>query len=48
MKPTRTQIKYARDLMEKLGYNPDEYDFDTMTKEDVSELITELKDEYEG
>jgi len=48
MKPTRTQINYARDLIRKLGYNEDEYDFDTMTKAEVSELIAELKDEYEG
>jgi len=48
MKPTQKQIQYAKDLLRKLGYDLDDYDFDKMTKTEVSELITELKDEYEG
>lgn len=46
MKPTAAQIKYAKDLLKKLGYDLDNYDFDTMTKEEISELITELKNEW--
>ena len=46
MKPTASQIKYATDLLRKLGYDIDDYDFDRMTKQEVSELIAELKDEY--
>ena len=48
MKPTASQIKYATDLLRKLGYDVADYDFDNMTKQEVSELIDELKDEYEG
>lgn len=48
MKPTMAQIKYATDLLRKLGYDVADYDFDKMTKAEVSELITELKDEWEG
>ena len=48
MKPTMEQIKYATDLLRKLGYDIADYDFDKMTKREVSELIDELKDEYGG
>ena len=48
MKPTASQIKYATDLLRKLGYDVADYDIDKMTKQEVSELIDELKDEYEG
>lgn len=48
MKPTMAQIKYATDLLRKLGYDVADYDFDKMTKAEVSKLIDELKDEYEG
>lgn len=47
-KPTSAQIDYATDLIEKLGYDIDDYDFDAMTSADASELIQELKDELEG
>lgn len=46
MEPTMAQIKYATDLLTKLGYDPEEYDFDRMDREEVSELISELKDEW--
>ena len=46
--PTASQIKYATDLLKKLGYDVADYDFDKMTKAEVSELIDELKDEWEG
>ena len=48
MKPTTAQIKYATDLLRKLGYDVADYDFDKMTKQEVSELIDELKNEWEG
>jgi hypothetical protein len=48
MKATMEQIKYATDLLRKLGYDVADYDFEKMTREEVSELIDELKDEYEG
>ena len=48
MKPTWKQISYAKALLRKLGYDADDYDFENMTKEEVSELIDELKDEWEG
>ena len=48
MKPIMEQIKYATDLLRKLGYDVADYDFEKMTRAEVSDLITELKDEYEG
>jgi len=46
MEPTKAQIDYAKDLMEKLGYDEEDYDFDRMTRAEVSELIDELKEEW--
>ncbi len=46
--PTKAQIDYAKDLMAKLGYDEYDYDLDTMTATEVSELITDLKEEWEG
>ena len=48
MKATMEQIKYATDLLRKLGYDVADYDFEKMTRAEVSDLIDELKDEYEG
>ena len=47
-KPTRKQIEYAADLLDKLGYNKEEYGIENMTRTELSELISELKDEWEG
>jgi len=47
-KPTSEQTGYATDLLKKLGYDVDDYDFDGMTKDEVSELIDELEDEWWG
>ena len=47
-RPTRKQIEYAADLLDKLGYDKEEYGLENMTQEDLSELISELKDEWEG
>lgn len=44
-RPTQPMIDYATDLLEQLGYDPDEYDFDKMSYERVAELIDELRDE---
>ena len=43
--PTAKMIDYATSLLSELGYDPDEYDFDNMTFEQVRDLIDELKDE---
>ena len=48
MAPTASQIIYATDLLRILGYDVADYDFDKMTKQEVSELIDELKNEWEG
>ncbi len=45
---TAAQIEYARDLILKLGYDLDWYDLDKMTRSQISRLIDELKDEWEG
>ena len=47
MKPTTEQIKYATDLLRKLGYDVADYDFEKMTREEVSDLIDELKQEWD-
>lgn len=46
--PTQAQIEYATDLFKKLGYDPDDYDFEKMTRNDVSMLIADLREEWEG
>ena len=45
---TTAQIEYATDLILKLGYDLDWYDLDKMTRGQISRLIDELKDEWEG
>ena len=47
MKPTMEQIKYATDLLRKLGYDVADYDFEKMTRAEVSDLIDELKQEWD-
>lgn len=44
-RPTQPMIDFATDLLEQLGYDPDNYDFDQMSYDKCSELIDELKDE---
>ena len=44
-KPTDKMIEFATGLLDQLGYDPDIYDFDNMTFEQVRDLIDELKDE---
>ena len=45
---TKAQIEFATDLICKLGYDLDWYDLDKMTRGQISRLIDELKDEWEG
>lgn len=47
-KPTQAQIEYATDLINKLGYDPDWYDIEAMTRGQVARLIDELRAEWEG
>ena len=47
-KPTAAQIKYAYDLIDKLGYDRDDYDFEKMTRQEAIKLIAKLKREWEG
>ena len=53
-KPTKDQISYAEDLLRKLGYDKyDVYemcgkDFDDLDRREMSELISELKEEWGG
>lgn len=47
-KPTAAQIKYAYDLIDKLGYDRDDYDFEKMTRQEAVKLIAKLKREWEG
>lgn len=46
--PTAAQIKYATDLIGKLGYDLEDYNFEQMTCQQVAWLIRELKHEWEG
>lgn len=45
-KATKAQIEYAESLMKKLGYDRYNYDLESMTRWEISELIDELKNEY--
>lgn len=47
VKPTPSQIKYATKLLKTLGYDVDDYDFEEMDRWEVSDLINELKQEWE-
>lgn len=47
VKPTPSQIKYATELLKMLGYDVDDYDFEEMDRWEVSDLIDELKQEWE-
>ena len=42
MTATPAQINYIKILCEKTGYDPDEYNFATMTKAEASEIIDEM------
>lgn len=42
-KPTKEQIKRAKDLLRKLGYDIEDYDFEEMDSWKVNDLIEMLK-----
>lgn len=46
--PTPAQIRYATDLMRKLGCNRGQYKLEKMTKRELSSLIDGLKWKLEG
>ena len=46
--PTQAQIEYASKLLKMLGYDIDDYDFEIMSRWEISNLIDNLKDELEG
>lgn len=43
--PTEAQLAFANDLLEQLGYHPEEYGLKAMKFADLSKLITELRTE---
>ena len=45
---TNAQIVYAQDLLRELRYDLEDYPVENMSKQQVSELIDELKDELYG
>lgn len=45
MEPTKTQIDYAQWLCDQLGYDPDDYRLNSLSRAELSELITELRSE---
>ena len=47
-KPTAAQIKYAYELIDKLGYAREDYNFGKMTRQQAIRLIAKLKRELEG
>jgi hypothetical protein len=47
-RPTDAMIRFAKILINQLGYDPDDYDFDNMTFAECSNLIDELKAERDG
>lgn len=44
-KPALRQIKYANFLLQQLGYEVEDYDFEKMNKWEVEDLINGLKAE---
>lgn len=45
---TQRQIKYATDMIAELGYDIDDYDLESMSKQSISILIDDLKEELNG
>lgn len=46
--PTEAQIRYATSLLDELGYDAEEYELFSMSRQDMSALIDQLKNELEG
>jgi len=42
MDATPKQIEFIKSLCAKTGYDPDNYNFATMTKNEASEIISEM------
>jgi hypothetical protein len=42
---TQKQIAFLKILIDRAGYDENDYDFGSMTREEASETIDELKDE---
>lgn len=47
-RPTKEQIKRAEDLLRRLGYDVDDYDFEEMDSWAVNDLIDMLKWSWES
>ena len=45
MTATAKQIEFIKSLCARTGYDPDNYNFATMTKNEASEIISEMKKE---
>jgi len=45
---TNAQIAYAQALLRELGYDTQDYPLSEMSKQEVSKLIDDLKDELYG
>lgn len=46
--PTSEQIQRLKALMEELGYDFEDYPIENMSREDVADLIDEMRDELYG
>ena len=47
-KPTAAQLDFARELMEELGYDEEEYDIEGMTRSRLASFIDALRYERDG
>lgn len=45
---TKAQIMYAEALLRELGYDAQDYPLSNMSKQEISKLIDDLKDELYG
>lgn len=45
---TFKQLEYLRDLVEQLGRDESEYDLESITSKEASQLINELEEELEA
>ena len=45
---TQRQIEYATNMIVELGYDINDYDLESMSKQSISILIDDLKEELNG
>lgn len=45
---TQRQIEYATNMIAELGYDINDYDLESMSKQSISILIDDLKEELNG